>query len=314
MSLPKQAAYFFCADSSIDPVAGNVFRAAAELFQPELAGLTVDGWPVLQYSIGGNLIYFVRTAKVLSDSYPDYLPLLNRCFAACDFAGLVTWHAGQNAPDGVLTVHTTGDVETGIFGPASPVYLRNLLTALEANRASAGLDEFRTTTEATHWSGVIYGGGDPQMIAEYPVPIVDIEIGSSLTRWSDRAAAAVIARSLTAVFAGDGRKLKNLLCAGGVHFEPAFAAAVLQTWGDCAFGVSHILANQWLVSGQYGEESGRAKLEACAASIRGGIDAIVFHDNLKGVYKDQLRALGQKYGIPVIKHQILRRPEGIPWA
>jgi len=312
---PQRAVYFFCADTAVDPVAGRVFQAATELYRPADSGITVDARPVLQHTDGaGNLFYFVRTDKVLSHAYQHYLPFLQRHFAACDFAGLVTWHAGQNAPDAVLPVHTTGDAETGYFCPASPDLMRNLLTALESNRAAAGLDEFRVMTEATHWSGVVYDGGEPRLLAEYPVPLVDIEIGSSPARWSDQRAAEVIARSLSAVFTGDGKRLKRLLCAGGVHFEPAFAAAALQTWDEYAFGVSHILANQWLVSGRYEAEDGQAKLEACTASILGGIDAVVFHDNLKGIYKDRLRALAQKHGIPAVKHQALRRPESIAWA
>ena len=92
------------------------------------------------------------------------------------------------------------------------------------------------------------------------------------------------------------------------------AGAVFQTWDDCAFGVSHILANQWLVSGGYEGASGEERLERCVRSIAGGIEGIAFHDNLKGVYKDRFRALGEKYGVPVFKHQALRRPEAIAWA
>ena len=84
-------------------------------------------------------------------------------------------------------------------------------------------------------------------------------------------------------------------------------------WDDSALGVSHILANQWLVSGGYEDESGSARLEECVRSIRGGIDAIAFHDNLKGAFKDRFRSLGEQLGIPVLKHQALRKPEQIPW-
>lgn len=64
-----------------------------------------------------------------------------------------------------------------------------------------------------------------------------------------------------------------------------------------------ILANQWLVAGHYEDEAGLEKLEACVRSITGGISAIAFHDKLKGVYKDRFRALGARWGIPVMKHQ-----------
>ena len=74
---------------------------------------------------------------------------------------------------------------------------------------------------------------------------------------------------------------------------------------------SHILANQWLVAGRYEDETGPERLERCVASIRGGIHCIAFHDNLKGPYKDRFRALGDRLGIPAVKHQALRSPEKI---
>jgi len=75
---------------------------------------------------------------------------------------------------------------------------------------------------------------------------------------------------------------------------------VLQQWDHFAFGISHILANQWLVTGKYEDPDGPARLEPCVGTIRGGIEGIAFH--------------AADLGIPVFKHQALRRPEDIPWA
>jgi len=309
-----KAVFFFCPES-IDPVAGRVLEAVVESFAPGETGSLVDGRPVLQYSDGqGNTFSFVRTLKVVSHDYQRYLPVMNGYFQDCDLAGIITWHEGGNAPDGILTVHTTGDVSSGTFGPADPGLMRNLLLALERNRLEEGLDDFRVVTEATHWSGMVYGGQDPGLVHQYPVPLLDIEIGSTPGSWSNPGASRVIARSLVEVFRGDGRKVRNLLCAGGVHFEPAFASSVFQNWDGSAFGISHILANQWLVAGRYEGNDGPARLSACIGTIRGGIEGIAFHDNLKGVYKDRFRKLASDLGIPVFKHQVLRRPEDIPWA
>ena len=88
---------------------------------------------------------------------------------------------------------------------------------------------------------------------------------------------------------------------------------MLQNWEDNAFGISHIIPNHWLITGKYECEDGQIKLENCINSIKGGIAGITFHDNLKGAYKNQLRLLGEKYNIPVFKHQLLRRPLDIPW-
>ena len=312
--MSKKAVYFFCINSEVDPVAGRVFEALSHIYSFMETGTSIDGRPILKYLDNKkNALYFVRTDKVVCHDYRRYLPIMNQHFSDFDMAGLVTWHEGQNAPDAIFSVHTTGDVGSGYFGSANPLYMHNILLSLEKNRIEAGLEDFRITTEATHWSGMIYNSGTPDMIPQFPVPLVDIEIGSTWDSWTNHKAAQVIANALIDVFAQDNKKLKNLLCVGGVHFDPGFAKAVLTTWEDYAFGISHIVANQWLVTGQYEEEGGQVKLEGCMQSIQGGIVGIVFHDKLKGVYKEQVRTLGRKYNIPVFKHQLLRRPGDIPW-
>ncbi len=314
MALSKKAVYFFCMNSEIDPVAERVFEALSQIYSFIETGTFIDGKPILKYLDNkNNELYFVRTAKVVCHDYRRYLPIMNKHFSDFDMAGLVTWHEGQNAPDAIFSVHTTGDVDSGYFGNANPLYMHNILLSLDKNRIEAGLEDFRTTTEATHWSGMIYNGGTPDMIPQFPVPLVDIEIGSTRDSWTNYKAAQVIAKALMNVFTDDNKKLKNLLCVGGVHFDPGFAGAVLKTWKDNVFGISHIVANQWLVTGQYEGEGGQAKLEGCIQSIQGGIFGIVFHDKLKGVYKEQVRMLGKKYNVPVFKHQLLRRPGDIPW-
>lgn len=308
-----RAVFFFCVDP-IDPVAGRVLKHALELYEPSETSVAFDGWPVLATrDAAGDEFHFVRTNKVLSHDYLDKLPSLRRYFGEFDVAGIVNWHYGQNAPERILTVHTTGDVMRGSFGRASPTYMRALLLALERSRAELGLDAFRVTPEATHWSGTIFGG-DPDWIPEFRAPVLDIEIGSEPDSWGNHRACEAVARSLIAAFRTDGLKARNLLCVGGVHFEPAFAEAVFRVWDGNAFGISHILANQWLVAGAYEEDSGMQRLERCIESIEGGVEGIVFHDNLKGAFKDKLRAIGQKRGIPVFKHQKLRNPAEIRFA
>jgi D-tyrosyl-tRNA(Tyr) deacylase len=314
MSQIKKAVYFLCKNPDIDPVAGRVYKGLPKVYDLHETDMIIDGTPVMECLDGeGNSFCFAGTDKVVCHDYLKYLPTMNNYFSDFDMAGLITWHGGQNAPDRILSVHTTGDVETGNFGPANPRYMHNLLVHLEKSRAEAGLDEFTVTTEATHWSGVIYGEGAPDLIPRFPVPIVDIEIGSTCDSWSNQKAVRVLAGSLTGVFAGGDKKLYNLLCAGGVHFEQSFAKAVFEEWEGSYFGISHILANHWLVSGQYLGEEGKARLKTCIDSIQGGIDGIVFHDNLKGAYKEQLRILGRELNVPVFKHQMLRRPADIPF-
>jgi D-tyrosyl-tRNA(Tyr) deacylase len=310
-SEPRSAVFFFCMDRGKDPVAAAVFAASARRLELAETGAVVDGHPVLRHrDAAGDVFDYVRTDQVVSHAYPRYLPLLRERFAGHDFAALVNWHEGMNAPDGILCAHTTGDVPSGTFGAADPGLFRNLIRGLEQSRAELGLARFRTLTEATHWSGVPHGGA-PELIPSYPVPLVDVEIGSAPESWSDPAAAEAVARALPRVFAPEPPELRSLLCVGGVHFESAFTAAVLDAGGGPPLAVSHILPNQWVASGGYEGPAGLAKLAAAAASIRGGVHGVVFHDNLKGTLKDQLRGLALGLQVPAFQHKKLRRPEAL---
>lgn len=305
-----RAVYFICNNRAWGHVAATVWSVLEEegCFQ-ERTGIQFAGQEVMKCTENGHEFYFVPTDIALCLDYPRFLPEMNRYFADFDMSGMVTWHEGANAPANVLTVHSLGDVNSGVYGKANPRFMRNLLRAYEANRVALGLEDYHVATEATHWSGVHDGHGDPNLLVQFPVPMVDIEVGSDLKSWNDETACRALARTLTHVFDDDGLRVHNLLCVGGVHFEPNFAEAALKTWGDEAFGVTHIIANQWLVSGEYEGESGFARACACVDAIDGGIEAIVFHDKMKGCYKDLVRKLGQAYQVPIYKHQRLRNPE-----
>lgn len=300
----KKAVYFFCKDLKKDPVAFNVFKSAFKNFDLNKTEILVDNEFVLEYrDCNNNIFQYVRTDEVISHNYEKYLPIMRKYFSNFDFAGLVNWHEGGNSPDKVLTVHTTGDVPTGKFGMANPIYTRNLVCAIEENRVELGLEDFSTVTEATHWSGVPYGG-DPNLIMEFNVPLVDIEIGSTRESWENEKAIEVLAKSLVQVFNSE-ENVKSLLCVGGVHFESAFSKAILDKENPIA--ITHILPNQWIVTGNYDTEEGAEKIETCIKTIIGGVDGIVFHDNLKSVYKNKCKEVGEKLGIPVFKHKTLKK-------
>lgn len=311
----KKAVYYICDDKNWGHVSGLVWEILNEEGYLNPAGFSFGGREVMKHADSrGNEFYFAPSDTAVCLDYPRFLPDMNRYFKNFDMSGMVTWHEGANSPDKVLTVHTIGDVPSGCFGPANPLYNHNLVWAMEKLRKEAELSDFSVVTEATHWSGAHDGFGDPQLILQYPVPMVDIEVGSQEESWNNRDACRVLARSLVHVFDEDV-KIKSLLCVGGVHFEQNFAEAAHTVWdgGSTFFGVSHIIANQWLVSGEYENDNGIKRLSSCIESIAGGIDAIVFHDKLKGCYKDVVRSLGEKYNVPILKHQALRNPENISW-
>lgn len=306
--ISRTAVFFFCDDPERDPVAHRVFSELERRLAPEGTGVQVDGREVLRHrDPGGHAFQLVRTAEVLSHDYPRYLPVLAEHFARADFAAVVNWHEGANAPPRILCAHSTGDVPSGQYGAAHPQHMRNLLRALEASRLAGGLDDWTVTSEATHWSGIPHGG-TPDMITRYPVPLVDVEIGSGPDDWAHPGAVAALAAALTQVFGVEEPALRSLLCVGGIHFEPAFSAAVLNADEAHPLAVTHVLANQWVVGGKYEDETGLDRLAAAAASIQGGVHAIVFHDNLKGAHKERCRALAERLGVPAFKHQRLRAP------
>lgn len=299
------AVYFFCVGEGYDMVSAKVFRVVEELLNPRETGIIVDGYPVLEHiDDSGNRFCFMRQNMLVSYDFRRYLPVLKEHFAGFDMAAEVNWHEGANAPDKVLTVHTIGDVEAGVFTPGEPRFMRNLLLALERNRAEAGLDDFSTVTEATHWTGT-FKGQNPRDLDEFPVPTFDIEIGSTPESWNNDGAIEVLARSLTSPFSEEA-PLKNLLCVGGVHFEHSFSDAALAA--EHPFGVSHILPNQWIVSGEYQTDEGYEKLRKAAQSIRGGVEAVIFHEGMKAPFRNQCRRLGEELAVPVYKHKKLRKP------
>jgi len=304
-SAPASAVYFFCVGEGYDIVSARAFRAVEEIFHPRETDITVDGYPVLEHvDERGNRFCFMRQDMLVSYDFRRYLPALKEHFAGFDMAAEVNWHEGANAPDRVLTVHTIGDVEAGVFTPGEPHFVRGLMLALERNRVEAGLDDFSVVTEATHWTGT-FKGQDPQDLKEFPVPTLDIEIGSTPESWNNDSAIDVLARSLTSPFSEEA-PLKNLLCVGGVHFERSFSDAAIAA--EHSFGVSHILPNQWIVSGEYQTDEGYEKLREAAGGIRGGVEAIVFHEGMKAPFRNQCRRLGEELGVPVYKHKKLRKP------
>lgn len=315
MLTEKKAVYYICNDEKRQGlVSRTVWNILIQKGFLVSAGMTFDGQDVMMYEDKNNNAYFfVPTEVPVCWNYPKYLPEMNAHFGNCDIAGMVTWHEGSSAPPKVLTIHTIGDVNAGVFSPADPFLMRNLFHALEKNRRISGLDDYQTVTEATHWSGTYVTGSSPKLILQYPVPMIDIEVGSEEESWANRTACKALADSLIQVFDSDEKRVRNILCVGGVHFEPSFAQAASAEWDNEAFGISHILANQWLVAGEYENEYGLAYASAAVDAIAGSIEAIAFHDKMKGCYKDLVRALGEKYHVPILKHQRLRDPAEVEW-
>ena len=237
------------------------FRELEKLPGVTQTGSEFDGFPVLCSHRGdGGVALFVRTQDVVSNDYARYAGPLAERFGNIRLAVVVNWHEGANAPDRVLTFHSTGDVPSGIYGPTTPTLFSAYARALERERAREGLADYKTLIEATHWSGVMFGAR-PDQINAYPRPIYDMEVGRSPACWSDPRACAALAR--VCVFGPEPTTEGSIIIyCGGVHFEENVTAAVLSG----RWHVGHVLPNHWLVSGGYDKGEGADKLQSCMAS------------------------------------------------
>lgn len=302
----RKAVYFLCADPLRDEVAPLVFEKSKSILDLVETDWIVDGYPVLKFEdSNGNELFYVRTEVVLCTDYKRYIPVINEYFSDCDLAVLVNWHGGQNAPDKVICIHTIGDVQSATYSMSDPVLSTNLARALEKHRQRLELNDFRVTTEATHWSGIVYGG-TPDWISEYKVPFLDLEIGSTSESYNNSVAIEVISRALAEVF-DESTKFPTVLYLGGMHFEDTITNAVLHP--SHPVSLTHILPTRWIENEMYMGESGGEYLMNCINFIDGGVDGIVIHEKLKRELKDVVEALANKLGIEVIKRKALKSPE-----
>lgn len=302
----KKAAFFLCVDPDIDYVSPNVLSFLKEKKLEEL-NLTVDGMRVLRETDNrGNFFDYVQTKEILFCKFKEYLPQLKQDFTDYDFIGVVNWHAGDNAPDCIITAHSTGDVTSGIFNPTNPVHLKNLLCAMENNRKKEALDSYRVMVEATHWGGVVYGQ-PKELLKEFQVPMYDIELGSTHIGYSSKTAAKVIAESLNQVFENFSDEAVALLYFGGVHFEQDCTNMMTDPTIPASF--AHILPNYWISNDGYVDAAGFEKLEEAIESTVGEVRGIIFNDNLKGRYKQTCKAFAQDRNLLIGKHRVLRDKE-----
>ncbi len=302
----KKAVYFFCIDESKDEVAPKVLEKIMETFELTETGIEVDGYKVLKYTDeASNEFYFVKTKVVICADYSSYLPLINEYFEDFDIAAMVNWHGGQNAPDKVLCIHTVGDLASARYSPSNPVPSTNLARALEHHRERLNLEEFKVTTEATHWSGIVYEGKS-EWIEKSKLPFLDIEIGSTSESYNSPVAASVIAYALMDAFVSE-EKAPTVLYMGGVHFEDTITNAVLHK--SHPVSLTHILPSRWLENEMYMGEDARDYLMKCIDSIYGSIDGIVIHEKLKREIKGHVEIIAEILSIPVIKRKALKSPE-----
>jgi len=301
----KTVAYFLCMNPSKDEVAPLVFNEIEKNVALKALDWSVDNYPVLEhYDNAGNRFIYIRTDVVLCQNQHHYQDVLDQ-LKDCSLIGMINWHGGANAPDKILAIHTVGDVISGHFPPSKPLYATNIARALEHYRHQASLNDFRVTTEATHWSGIVYDG-NLDWLNDLHAPLVDIEIGSTSESYNNQVAIGVIAKAIQDVFTNE-TNYPTVLYVGGIHFEDTITNAVLHPTHPVH--LTHILPSRWVDNEAYVGDAGIEKIKTCINSIDGGINGFCIHEKLKKPAKDVIRALSEELKLPLIKRKALKTPE-----
>ena len=295
--------FLFCSDPSIDPVAPRVFSIAKDYYSATSTNLTIGGKIVYQAQVNDSQLFFAETRNIASSLYPEIAEELNSQFSDVSMIGLINWHAGANAPAKIFCAHSTADVPSGTFGPTSGDLLSSTLLAIEAERNKAGLTDFRTFFEASHWSGTMDGRPASELL-QVKAPVFDIEIGSYPDDWNHNEAGLVLARALGEIPKFCSSDRTRALYLGGIHFEPSATEMVFQN-----IAIEHHLPNQWLVSGGYDLPGAEAKIIAAAKSCSSLPELIVYHAGLKSAYKENARRAATILGIPCASHKQVRAPD-----
>ena len=295
--------FLFCSDSAKDPVAPGVLQASLDIYRPQRSeSICLDGRGVWFKQLSDSTVLaFAETMDVPSYMYSTLATDLNTNFSDASLISVVNWHQGANAPRNIFCAHTTADVSEGLFAPASGTELSALLRALEAERKSSSLADWRVLVEASHWSGTMVGCAAQQLLA-VKAPVVDLEIGSDEAAWGNVEAQQILARALGRVPEFRRPVLPQVLFCGGMHFEPSLSEGFF-----CSeFNISHVLPNQWMVAGAYGGEQGATRLGLALDSVREPVDALIFHDGLKGPFKASVRQMASERGLVCANHRLLR--------
>jgi D-tyrosyl-tRNA(Tyr) deacylase len=302
-----QSLFLFCTDSTKDPVSPQVYNMCLESLPLKADGASILGSPVKVYETSrGSRACLAPIPFVASHRWSNLQEDLRRDFGEFDQIVIVNWHQGTKAPERVFCAHTAADVPSGNFAPANPSLLCSLLHAVERSRVKRGLCDWSTLIEASHWSGIPHGGS-PSEVTSPGVPIIDFEIGSFPQDWTHPDAVSAMVDAIATFDEVPDSAITSLVFCGGEHFEKGATQPLFRQDGLPVF-FSHHLPNQWMVSGNYGDEDGVRKVLAAAASVKGGVQGLVFHDNLKGPIKETVRLAAQKLGVPSFNHKKLRDP------
>ncbi|MDR2203435.1 MAG: hypothetical protein LBE76_03900 [Nitrososphaerota archaeon] len=211
----------------------------------DVASLTIADQILLHYP-------FKKSSKVFQDN-PVYTASLNKksvilirlneesvgaqnlpaSFPTVELIVFISRHSSQSGTP-TLTVHTPGNFADADFGglprivsvsPASAI--KNALKMLTFFQQKLGLSNYEVSFEATHHG--------PSL----DVPAMFVELGSSMSQWTDsKAAYAVAGATIFAIENFDSKPVQNaVIGVGGTHYNKNFTQMSLN--GEALF--SHMI-------------------------------------------------------------------------
>ena len=310
-----KAVYFFCKNLDKDPVAFHVFRECEQLYAMKPSERNLDGLDAWEANDDdGNTFHFVLTNETLSHEFDRHVEPLNSIFPPTefDFAGIINWHGGNNAPDNIFCFHGIGHPASRDFALSHTRYIFNIGNRLIEEATKTGMShDWQVLQEATHYSGIPYGC-IPDKINHWNVPQADLEIGSSVLAWSNPQAARILAKSLGHVFDIAQKQLVSALFVGGIHFEPTLRNLMFVEQDDLpSYVFSHALTYPWImegtVEGEHLEQELYSRLSAAIESITPRPTVIVFHDKSKAVLKNATKKVALEYKMDCINHKSLKK-------
>lgn len=310
-----KAVYFFCQYLDKDPVAYRVYQECLRLYELKPSEKKLDGLEAWESSDeNGNIFHFVLTTDTLSHEFDRHVESLNSLFPKeeFDFAGIVNWHGGNNAPDNIFCFHGVGHPASTDFALSHSQYLFNIANSINNEMAKEGISQdWRVLPEATHYSGIPYGCV-PKNITRWDVPQADIEIGSSASAWGNPLAVKVLAKSLGHVFDVPQKQPISALFVGGIHFEPTLRNLMFTDQNENhAYVFAHALTYPWVVEGTVEDEHLEnelcSRLSSAIQCIVPRPTVIVFHDKSKAVLKNAAKKVAFEYKMDCINHKSLKK-------
>lgn len=303
----KSVVLFCCKNLNNDRVAPYFLERIKDKKIDIASHYSLGDITVSSFHSHGIDFHLAELSEVLSHNYERYATTINANFSHFDLGVIINWHQGANAPNAIFCIQTTGDLETGTFSSIRPELSHALYESLSLELKKEKLD-FIPWFEASHWSGTLFRNQNGDMVKDIILPLIDFEIGSSPEDWTNLLAHDVMISSVLNMGKFISDDVVTILGVGGTHFDTSLNSLSAYRMDGKQVVLSHLLANQWLVSYEYNDRiTGVERYKKIMNTVSGGIDYVVFKDKLKSDLKNNLKIAAEELGIECISHKAFRK-------